>query len=59
MGYSTPKKQLDLKEFLSQPAKKTSFKRTFGNRPKPKPKDQVDDAGGAPAETAEPEGSRG
>jgi hypothetical protein len=26
MGYSTPKKQLDLKEFLSQPAKKFPIK---------------------------------
>ena len=59
MGYSTPKKQLDLKEFLSQPAQKPTSKRTFGNRPKPKPADQVDDAGSAPAPAEEPEGSRG
>lgn len=26
MGYSTPKKQLDLKEFLAQPAKKPTFR---------------------------------
>ena len=26
MGYSTPKKQLDLKEFLAQPAKKPSYR---------------------------------
>lgn len=26
MGYSTPKKQLDLKEFLAQPASKPSFR---------------------------------
>lgn len=26
MGYSTPKKQLDLKEFLAQPAKKPAFR---------------------------------
>lgn len=31
MGYSPPKKQLDLKEFLSQPAKKLP-KRGFGYR---------------------------
>jgi len=26
MGYSTPKKQLDLKEFLAQPASKPNFR---------------------------------
>ncbi|WP_206740721.1 hypothetical protein [Rhodobacter capsulatus] len=26
MGYSTPKKQLDLKEFLAQPAKKPAYR---------------------------------
>ena len=26
MGYSTPKKQLDLKEFLAQPAKKPPYR---------------------------------
>jgi len=57
MGYSTPKKQLDLKEFLSQPAKKTSFKRTFGNRPRPKPAEKTDDAGSATAKAEEPEAS--
>lgn len=31
MGYSTPKKQLDLKDFLSQPGKKNT-RRTFGYR---------------------------
>ena len=31
MGYSVPKKPLDLKEFLSQPAK-TSARRQFGYR---------------------------
>lgn len=31
MGYSTPKKQLDSKEFLSEPAKKLPF-RKFGMR---------------------------
>ena len=41
MGYSTPKKQLDLKEFLSQPAQKRPFKRTFGKPSKPKPVDQA------------------
>ena len=30
MGYSSPKKQLDLKEFLSTPAKKLPFNRQFG-----------------------------
>ena len=34
MGYSTPKKQLDLKEFLSQPASKFPVKR-FGMRKAP------------------------
>jgi len=34
MGYSTPKKQLDLKEFLSQPAKKLPTRR-FGERKSP------------------------
>lgn len=31
MGYSVPKKQLDLKEFLSTPAKKRPFGRKFGS----------------------------
>lgn len=31
MGYSTPKKPLDLKEFLSQPGKK-NMRRSFGYR---------------------------
>ncbi|MCA0941976.1 hypothetical protein LCM08_17975 [Salipiger pacificus] len=30
MGYSPSKKQLDLKEFLSQPAKKRPGAKTFG-----------------------------
>ncbi|WP_198135739.1 hypothetical protein [Sagittula stellata] len=30
MGYSQPKKQLDLKEFLSTPAKKRPYGRKFG-----------------------------
>ncbi|MBT9383484.1 hypothetical protein KM176_06410 [Pseudooceanicola sp. CBS1P-1] len=34
MGYSQPKKQLDLKEFLSTPAKKRPYNRKFG-APKP------------------------
>ena len=34
MGYSAPKKQLDLKEFLSQPAKNFPVKR-FGVRKAP------------------------
>ena len=29
MGYSTPKKQLDLKEFLSTPAKRLHYKKKF------------------------------
>lgn len=29
MGYSQPKKQLDLKEFLSKPAKKRPYNRKF------------------------------
>lgn len=32
MGYSPPKKQLDLKEFLSQPAKKRPGTTGFGRR---------------------------
>ena len=32
MGYSQPKKQLDLKEFLSTPAKKRPGAKTFGYR---------------------------
>lgn len=36
MGYSTPKKPLDLKEFLSTPAKKKPQPRRFpATRPKP------------------------
>lgn len=38
MGYSPPKKQLDLKEFLSQPAKRLPRKNHFSFRnqaPKP------------------------
>jgi hypothetical protein len=31
MGYSVPKKQLDLKEFLSTPAKKRPLIRKFGS----------------------------
>ncbi|WP_335949950.1 hypothetical protein [Salipiger bermudensis] len=31
MGYSQPKKQLDLREFLSTPAKKKPFGRKFGS----------------------------
>ena len=34
MGYSTPKKQLNLKEFLSEPAKRLPF-RKFGMRSAP------------------------
>ncbi|MFN3209814.1 MAG: hypothetical protein ACE369_12610 [Roseovarius sp.] len=34
VGYSTPKKQLDLKEFLSEPARKPHF-RKFGMRSAP------------------------
>lgn len=56
MGYSTPKKQLDLKEFLSQPAKKRPGAAKFGNRKYPlaKIKDEdeavVEDAGESTAE---------
>ena len=32
MGYSQPKKQLDLKEFLSQPAKRLPRKNRFSFR---------------------------
>ncbi|GGG67158.1 hypothetical protein GCM10011415_12590 [Salipiger pallidus] len=32
MGYSPPKKQLDLKDFLSKPAKKRSGAKGFGYR---------------------------
>ncbi|WP_164933019.1 hypothetical protein [Tropicibacter alexandrii] len=36
MGYSVPKKQLDLKEFLSTPAKKRPMVRRFGSfKPQP------------------------
>lgn len=35
MGYSSPKKQLDLKEFLSIPAKKRSGGKGFGPRKYP------------------------
>lgn len=34
MGYSTPKKQLDLKEFLSQPAKRLPPRNRFNFRGK-------------------------
>lgn len=56
MGYSTPKKQLDLKEFLSQPAKKRPGAAKFGNRKYPlaKIKDEdeavVEDSGESTAE---------
>jgi len=32
MGYSTPKKQLDLTEFLAQPASKTQIRRSLSFR---------------------------
>ncbi|WP_199252674.1 hypothetical protein [Chachezhania sediminis] len=32
MGYSTPKKPLDLKEFLATPAKKRPGSKGFGSR---------------------------
>ena len=54
MGYSTPKKQLDLKDFLSQPGKKNT-RRTFGYR---NPRETTDTPAETPAvepETAEPE----
>lgn len=59
MGYSTPKKQLDLKEFLSQPAKKQQRKTGFANRSKPKPAIRSDEAGAGPAEDSELEESHG
>lgn len=43
MGYSTPKKQLDLKEFLSQPGKK-SMRRQFTFRSTQA--EEPDEAGG-------------
>jgi hypothetical protein len=49
MGYSTPKKQLDLKDFLSQPAKKP-VRRTFGNRSRPIQADKPDSTNDTPAE---------
>lgn len=48
MGYSTPKKQLDLKEFLSTPAKHKPQVRRFGSmKPREAPK--------APEKPEEPE----
>ena len=38
MGYSQPKKQLDLKEFLSTPAKKPAGGKRFGFGKFPVPK---------------------
>ncbi|MER5172592.1 hypothetical protein [Thioclava sp. GXIMD2076] len=35
MGYSPTKKQLDLKEFLSQPGKKNTGRKSFGYRSGP------------------------
>jgi hypothetical protein len=58
MGYSTPKKQLDLKEFLSQPAKKLPRKLTFGSRSRMNPVDRLEDTAEAPAENTEPDGMR-
>ncbi|CAN0267036.1 unnamed protein product [Chrysoparadoxa australica] len=53
MGYSTPKKQLDLKEFLSEPAKKQPY-RKFGKRSAPvKPKTS------APSTPAIDQGAKG
>ena len=43
MGYSTPKKQLDLKEFLSQPGKKTG-RRQFQFRSSQNEAESSDDA---------------
>lgn len=50
MGYSVPKKQLDLKAFLSTPAKKRPLVRKFGSF---KPQVQAPVAADAPA--AEPD----
>lgn len=46
MGYSQPKKQLDLKEFLSTPAKKRPYNRKFGAM---KPQAAAVQPGDAPA----------
>ena len=58
MGYSTPKKQLDLKEFLSQPAKKP-YNRKFGNRTRPVSAvrlDSTDDESSEDLDTKKPNG---
>lgn len=49
MGYSTPKKQLDLKDFLSQPAKKP-VRRKFGARTRPIQQAKPDSTTDTPAE---------
>ncbi|MEI4473595.1 hypothetical protein [Frigidibacter sp. MR17.24] len=50
MGYSTPKKQLDLKEFLSTPAKKKPFVRNAAKaRPRPEAEAETGAESGAPA----------
>lgn len=53
MGYSTPKKPLDLKEFLSQPGKK-NMRRSFGYRStSPAPAPEPEETAEAPV-TADP-----
>lgn len=45
MGYSTPKKQLDLKEFLSQTGKKSTRRQfTFRSTQTPEPAETAEDA---------------
>lgn len=56
MGYSPPKKQLDLKEFLSQPAKRLPRKNhfTFRNQATKSPQPAAEQAkgeGGGQSET--------
>lgn len=62
MGYSPSKKQLDLREFLSSPAKKRTGGKTFGFRNYPAAKSQFAEDGkegqspldAAPSRTAPP-----
>lgn len=49
MGYSSPKKQLDLKEFLSTPAKKRPGGKGFGFRKYPAAKAQTEKDAPGPA----------
>lgn len=54
MGYSPPKKQLDLKDFLSKPAKKRPGAKGFGFRKFPAAK--VQPAADAPKKPDDQEG---